>query len=105
MDLATGFTYVEAHDHQHDPEDHLARRFMILDLRSDSLQRTHAHCSSDNVVGENDPGSDVVDGFHGFVKLLMIADRAHAAEVGHCTDSNLFIDWIRVLLRMQRAVG
>ena len=92
-------TYVGGHDQHHDPEDQLAWCFMILDLRSDGLQRTDAHCGSDNVVSENDPGSAIVNGFHGFVKLLVIADRAHADEVGGRNGSTLFKTAVLVLLR------
>lgn len=91
-------TYVDDHDYQHNPKDQLARRFLILDLGSNGLQRTNTHCGSDDVVGENDPGSEVVYGFHGFAKLLTIADRGHAEGMACCKDSKCFRRLILVLL-------
>lgn len=87
------FTYVGGHDHHHGPEDHLARRFMVLDLGSNGLQRADAHCRGGNVVGEDNPGSTIVDGSHSFIKPLMTAGRAHADKVGCCHGSNA-LKWL-----------
>lgn len=97
-------TYVDDHDYQHNPKDQLARRFLILDLGSNGLQRTNTHCGSDNVVGENDPWSDIVDGFHGFAKLLTIADRGHAGGMACCKDSKFFRRLISVPFEQRRAM-
>ena len=74
---------------------------MTLNLRGDGLQRTDAYCSSDNIVGENGPWSDTVEGFHSFTKLLIVADRFHADNEGYCNGLTSFTDGCRADLSKQ----